>query len=144
MEVTIGSTHSRVMFVVQMRSSMQQRGTNSVALQDRSGCVQMFSSTVRLGRVVLRLAGKDVVEQRGRRTVVLFSVLVLEEWKSQLLCHLSVCFFPRTILCLLALQTISRRNFIPAMPVQKIVHGDLHPSFHPPNIFSSLCVLQSF
>lgn len=44
---------------------MQQRGTSSVALQDPSGCVQMFSSTVHLGRVVLRLAGKGLAEQRG-------------------------------------------------------------------------------
>lgn len=44
---------------------MQQRGTNSVALQDPSGCVQMFFSTVHLGRVVMRLAGKGLVEQRG-------------------------------------------------------------------------------
>lgn len=41
-------------------------------------------------------------------------------------CFTSLCLFP-TVLCLLALQTASRRNFIPAVPVQNTACGALHP-----------------
>lgn len=65
MEEPVGSSCSRVTLVVQMRSGMQQRGTNSMAPQDPSGCAQPVSSPVNLERVVLRLAGKGLAEQRG-------------------------------------------------------------------------------
>lgn len=113
---------------------MQQRGTNSVALQNPSGSVQIPLLQPAWGGLCW---GQLEGVQLSREGDELWSgSLPWSRRSGNSRCFVtSVSLLSCTILCLLAWQTISRRNSIPAMAVQKIVHGDLLPDSLPLALF---------
>lgn len=113
---------------------MQQRGTNSVALQNPSGSVQIPLLQPAWGGLCW---GQLEGVQLSREGDELWSgFLPWSQRSGNSSCFVTfVSVLSCTILCLLAWQTISRRNSIPAMAVQKIVHGDLLPDSLPLALF---------